>query len=301
MLLGKNGQVGWELQRALAPLCTVVALGREDLDLADTDRIRVVVRDHKPGLIVNAAAYTDVDRAESEPDLAKQVNGVAPGILAEEAARLGAGLIHFSTDYVFDGAKDEPYTEEDAPNPLNVYGETKFAGERAIEGVGGQYLILRTSWVYSLRRKSFVTRVLKWAHSESVIRVVDDQVSSPTWCRALAEMVSQFLPEAKEDFRAFFREKSGLYHLAASGRASRHQWAQAILSADPQRDEQTLTTLQPVKTKEFPSRAKRPSFSVLDSGKFLIRFSLRSRSWRSQLSIAMSEGSGDSPTEEWAV
>lgn len=290
LLLGKNGQVGWELQRALAPLGTVVALGREDLDLADTDRIRVVVRDHKPGLIVNAAAYTDVDRAESEPDLAKQVNGVAPGILAEEAVRLGASLVHFSTDYVFDGAKGKPYTEEDPPNPLNVYGESKLAGERAVERIGGQYMILRTSWVYGLRRECFVTKVLQWAHSQSELRVVDDQVSSPTWCRTIAKKVFHILSHDKGDFNTFFREFSGLFHIAASGEASRYKWAVAILSADPKREVQTVKALRPAKSREFPSRAKRPPFSVLDCQLLVKRFSVELPHWRIGLGSAVGEG-----------
>lgn len=279
--------MGWELQRSLAPLGTVVALGRAELDLTALDRVRLGVREIEPDLIVNAAAYTDVDRAESEPDLAMSVNGVAPGILAEETAKLGAGLIHFSTDYVFDGAKDEPYTEVDTPNPLNVYGESKLAGERAVESVGGQYLILRTSWVYSLRRECFVTKVLQWAHSQSELRVVDDQVSSPTWCRTIAEKVFHILSYAREDFTTFFREYSCLFHIAASGEASRYQWAEAILSADPRREVQTVKALRPAKSREFPSRAKRPPFSVLDSQLLVKRFSVELPHWRIVLASAL--------------
>jgi dTDP-4-dehydrorhamnose reductase len=187
LLTGKNGQVGWELQRTLATLGEVVTLDRQDLDLADPDSIRRVVREHKPNLIVNAAAYTAVDKAEEESDLAMVINGTAPGILAEEAKRLSAAIIHYSTDYVFDGSKNTPYTEEDAPNPLNVYGRTKLAGERAIQAVGAPYLILRTSWVYGMRGKNFLLTILRLARERNEIKVVNDQIGAPTWSRIIAQ------------------------------------------------------------------------------------------------------------------
>ena len=180
LLTGRNGQVGWELERALAPLGEVVATDRSTLDLADPDAIRRVVREVKPEIIVNAAAYTAVDKAESEPELAMRINGFAPGVLAEEAKRLGALLVHYSTDYVFDGEKATPYVEEDEPNPINVYGRTKLAGERAIQASGCRHLILRTSWVYGARGKNFLLAILRKARDAQELRVVADQVGAPT-------------------------------------------------------------------------------------------------------------------------
>ncbi|MDY6873992.1 MAG: dTDP-4-dehydrorhamnose reductase, partial [Chloroflexota bacterium] len=197
LLLGNTGQVGWELHRSLLTLGELVALDYPEIDMADPDNIRKTVRAVKPGLIINATAYTDVDKAESEPELAMAINGTGPGILAEEAKRLDAALIHYSTDYVFDGAKGAPYTEEDEPNPINVYGETKLAGERTVQAVDGAYLIFRTSWVYSLRRPCFVTKVLKWAREQETLRIVDDQISSPTWARTLAEATAQVIAKGR--------------------------------------------------------------------------------------------------------
>ena len=290
LLLGKNGQIGWELQRTLAPLGEVVALGRPELDLTEFDRLREAVREVRPEIIVNAAAYTDVDRAESEPELAMAVNGRAPGVLAEEAARLGAVLVHFSTDYVFDGAKGKPYSEQDAPNPLNVYGETKLAGERAVEAAGAAHLILRTSWVYSLRRECFVTRVLRWAREQSIIEIAADQVSTPTWCRTIGETAAAILTLATRDLREFGEHNSGLYHLAASGQASRYEWAQAILSEFPGDQSRGAVQLVPSKSHEFSSPARRPPYSALDCTRLCERFSVQLPHWRIGLSLASSDG-----------
>ena len=288
--MGKNGQIGWELQLTLAPLGEVVALGRPDLDLTEFDRLREVVREVGPEIIVNAAAYTDVDRAESEPVLAMAVNAHAPGVLAEEAARLGAVLVHFSTDYVFDGAKGKPYSEQDTPNPLNVYGESKLAGERAVEASGAVYLILRTSWVYSLRRECFVTKVLRWAHEQSVLKIADDQVSTPTWCRVVAKASAQILSYTGQTIRVFAERNSGLYHLAASGEASRYQWAEATLSEASDHGWQTATELLPSKSSQFRSAARRPPFSALNCGESRARFSVEIPDWRIGLGNAFQEG-----------
>ena len=210
LLLGSTGQVGWELNRTLLTLGELAALDYPQIDMADPQSIRAVVADHNPELIVNATAFTDVDKAESERELAMAINGAGPGILAQEAKKRGAALIHFSTDYVFDGAKGSPYTEEDEPNPINYYGETKLAGERAIREVGGIYLIFRTSWVYSLRRPCFVTKVLEWAKTKEVLRIVDDQVSTPTWARTLAEATAQVVAQGRGDPLGWLEEKRGL-------------------------------------------------------------------------------------------
>src|SRR5689334_4185705 len=193
LLLGKNGQLGQEFQRTLAPLGRVTALGATELNLEDFAAVRKTIQELRPELIVNASAYTAVDRAESEDEKAYAINGTIPGILAEQALALKAALIHYSTDYVFDGNKGTTYIEEDTPQPLNIYGKSKLAGEQAIQKIGGAYLIFRTSWVYSLGGDSFVTKVLEWSRRQETMRVVNDQVSNPTWARVLAEISTQVL------------------------------------------------------------------------------------------------------------
>jgi dTDP-4-dehydrorhamnose reductase len=211
-------------------------------------------------------------------------------VLAEEAKRLGAALIHYSTDYVFDGTKGEPYTEEDEPNPINVYGKTKLAGEQAIETIGGAYLIFRTSWVYSLRRPCFVTKVLQWARENETLRIVDDQISSPTWARTLAEATEQVIAQGRGEPVEYIREKSGLYHLAGGGSCSRYEWAKAILELDPHKEEQVVSELMPAKSEEFQTPAERSLESVLDCGKFEWVFGLRPPEWRNNVIMAMNIG-----------
>ena len=293
LLTGKNGQLGWELQRALAPLGALHAFDSSGLDLRDLPRLREVVRDLKPSVIVNAAAYTAVDLAESDIETAQTVNGAAPGVLAEEAARLGAALVHFSTDYVFDGLKGSPYTETDSANPLGAYGESKLAGEHAIQEAGGSYWIFRTSWVYSLRRDSlvtkpsFVTKVLEWAREHETLRVVADQTAGPTWCRTLAEVVARLLREAGEDPSTWIGERGGLYHLAAGGYASRYEWAKAILKYDPRPEEQVVRQVLPAASSEFPTPAQRPAFSALDCGLFDSTFGIPRPGWEESLRSAL--------------
>lgn len=289
LLIGNHGQVGWELERTLAPLGEVRAVDFPEIDLADADGLRRLVRETRPDFIVNAAAYTAVDRAESEPELALAVNGIAPGILAEEAKAINACLVHYSTDYVFDGEKTEPYVETDLPNPINAYGKTKLAGEEAIVAVDGTYLILRTSWVYSLRGDSFVARVLRWAREREVLRVVDDQVGSPTWARLLAEITAQILAKASPSVLEWGHPLRGLYHVAGVGAVSRFAWAQAILQLDPWREEELISKLQPAKSSDFPVQAERPQYSALDSGLFQKLFGLRLAPWYRTLRLAMDD------------
>jgi dTDP-4-dehydrorhamnose reductase len=289
LLLGNTGQLGWELQRTLAPLGQVAALDYPEVNLADAAGLRQIVRRLHPQVIVNATAYTAVDRAESETELAMAVNSRGPGILAEEAAALGAALLHFSTDYVFDGAKGSAYIETDIPNPLNVYGRSKWGGEQAVQQVGGAYLILRTSWVYSLRRDSFVTKVLKWARQQRTLRLVTDQVSNPTWARMLAEVTAQMLAMGGRDVVPWLTERRGLYHLAGDGYASRMEWAQAILRCDPHRDEQVIGDILPGQTDDFPSPACRPLFSALNCDHFFEVFGLRLPPWEIALRLAMTQ------------
>jgi dTDP-4-dehydrorhamnose reductase len=287
LLLGNTGQLGWELERSLAPLGTVTALDYPEINLADAASLRQRVRQVAPQVIVNATAYTAVDRAEKETDLATAINAIGPGILAEEAAQLGAGLIHYSTDYVFDGTQDAPYIETDTPHPLNVYGHSKRAGEQAIEQVGGACLILRTAWVYSLRRDSFVTKVLQWARQQTSLKLVTDQISNPTWARMLAEITALLLAQGGPDLIPWLSEHRGLYHLAGDSFCSRFEWAQAILELDPRRGEQTIQEIIPALTSDFPAPAQRPLFSALDCRKFSEVFALRMPPWQASLKLAM--------------
>jgi len=292
LLLGKWGQLGWELQRALAPLGEVTAVDYPEIDLANERQVREVVRTNHPQAIVNATAYTAVDKAESEPKTAMAINGCAPGFLAEEASRLGAILIHYSTDYVFDGRKGSEYLESDSPNPLGVYGQSKLEGERLIQAAGGVFLILRTSWVYSLRRDSFVTKVLQWSRQQSELRVVSDQVSNPTWARMLAEATALLLVKGGDGWRDWLGERGGLYHLAGSGYASRLEWAQAILKYDPRRDEQMTRDIQPALTADFPTPAQRPLFSALNCDLFAQTFGMHLPPWEGALRLAMESDFG---------
>ena len=272
--IGTKGQLGWELLRTCAPLGEVVALDYPDVDLSNSTGLRELVRNVKPDIIINAAAYTNVDKAESEPELARAINATGPGVLAEEAKKIHAVLVHYSTDYVFDGTKGSPYVETDQPNPLNVYGQTKLEGEQAIAASGCVNLVLRTSWVYSMRQGGFVTKVLQWAREQEVMRVVDDQISSPTSARMLAEITALILAQGRNDVYGYLSEKGGLYHCAGSGSCSRYEWAKAILELDPHKEEQVVKHLLRAKSNEFPALATRPVVSVLNSQKFEQTFGL---------------------------
>lgn len=287
LLLGKYGQLGWELHRTLLPLGEVFALDYPEIDLTQPESIRSNIRDIHPDVLINATAYTAVDKAESEPEIAMAVNGTAPGVLAEEAARLGAVLIHYSTDYVFDGNKGSPYLEEDEPNPINVYGQSKLGGERAIMGMGGAFLILRTSWVYSLRRDSFVTKVMEWARHQTKLRIVEDQVSNPTWSRMLAEISAQLLAQGGREIKEWISDRQGVYHLAGSGIANRLEWAQEIIKLDPRADEQVYREIEPALTSEFPTAAQRPLYSALECSRFTGTFGLQLPNWERALQLAM--------------
>ncbi len=287
LLLGKDGQVGWELQRTLAPLGMVTACGRTDCDLAEADQVRQVVGRVKPDVIVNAAAYNAVDLAEDDQQTAQAVNATTPGILAEEALRRPAMLIHYSTDFVFDGQKGKPYIESDPTNPINAYGRSKRDGEQAVQQVGGGALVLRTSWVYSRRGSNFVTKVLDWARRLSQLRIVDDQVGSPTWARMLAEITSQLVAKAGAAPAGWARERAGLYHLGGRGGTSRYDWAQAILRYDPQPGQHLAQHILPASSAEFPTPARRPAYSVLNCDRFAATFGLQLPEWEAALRMAL--------------
>ena len=285
LVTGKSGQVGYELMRSLQPLGEVIGVDRGEMDLSDLDQVRDVIRRIQPGLIINPAAYTAVDKAESEPDLAMRINGLAPGVMAEEAAKLGAALVHYSTDYVFDGTKPEPYTEADQPCPLNVYGRTKLAGEQAIAASGASYLIFRTSWVYGMRGKNFLLTMTRLAAEREVLRVVADQHGAPTWCRTLADTTASILSQARGagDRAAWWRENSGLYHLTAQGQTTWHGFADALLEQAAKKP-----VLVPISSEEYPVPAARPANSRLSCAALMERFG-HLPNWRDALRLCQEE------------
>lgn len=287
LLTGKNGQVGWELQRTLATLGEVIALDFPQVDFSKPEQIIKVVREVKPQLIVNAAAYTAVDKAEDEPELAAAINGIAPGILAEEARRLNASIVHYSTDYVFDGTKVSPYTEDDEPNPLNVYGRTKLEGERAIQAAGAPYIIIRTSWVYGIRGKNFLLTILKLARERQELNIVDDQVGAPTWSRMIAGATSQIL--AQTHLRLTGHE--GVYNLCAGGQTSWYGFAKAILeyyqAINPAADLLPIENIKAVKSREYPAKATRPANSRMDCTRTHSHFNIILPDWLAGLKMVL--------------
>jgi len=287
LLLGKTGQLGWELNRTLAPTGDLLSLDYPQVDFTNISALQKKVIEWRPQIIINAAAYTDVDKAESEVELAHTINANAPGALAETAQKLGAAFVHYSTDYVFDGTKMEAYVETDITNPLGIYGKSKLAGEQAVEQVGGAYLILRTSWLYSLRCESFVTKVLRWSRQNQKLRIVTDQVGNPTWSRMLAEISAQMLAKAGEDVSTWIKDRQGIYHLAGDGHTSRLAWAKAILRYDPNREEQITKEIQAAQTSDFPTSAQRPLYSALNCERFSEVFKLRLPDWEAVLQMAL--------------
>jgi dTDP-4-dehydrorhamnose reductase len=278
LIIGRIGQVGWELRRTLASLGRLVSVDYPEIDLTDGASIRQWVRDTAPAVIVNAAAYTAVDKAESEPERCQQINGVAPGILAEEGKKLGSLLVHYSTDYVFDGTKREAYVEDDAPNPLGVYGRSKLAGDQAVQQVDDNYLIFRLCWVYGARGQNFMLTIMRLAREREKLRVVGDQVGCPTWSRAIAETTSLALQRVLS--AAEPAAYKGLYHLAASGQTSWHGFAEAIVGGMP---EKKCRQVEAITTPEYPTPARRPPFSVLCCEKLQRTFSLRLPRWEESL------------------
>ena len=284
LLTGADGQVGYELARTLAAHGEVIALDRAALDLADADAIVAGVRQARPRLIVNAAAYTAVDRAESERDAAFAVNARAPGILAEEAKRLDAILIHYSTDYVFDGRQTTPY-DEDAPTaPLNVYGASKLEGERAIAQAGARAVVFRTSWVYGARGRNFLLTMLRLAKERDELRVVADQHGTPNWCRTLADATTATVARGLP----WLAEHAGLYHLASSGSTTWHGFARAIIG-DAQRPR-----VAGIATSDYPTPARRPAYGVLSTRKFESTFGFTMPDWRDALAACRSAMAADS-------
>ncbi len=280
LVTGKTGQVGYELERSLQGLGEIIAVDRSQMDLSNLDQVRDVIRTVKPNLIINPAAYTAVDKAESEPELAMLINGIAPGVMAEEAKKIGAAMIHYSTDYVFDGTKHSPYLEDDLTCPINVYGRTKLAGEQALSDVGIPHLILRTSWVYGARGKNFLLTVLRLAQECDELRIVGDQYGAPTWCRTIADTTANIIKQSKDD-SDWWKEKCGVYHLTAQGQTTWAEFSKTIIENSKLVKKPTVIEIT---TQEYPLPAKRPEYSVLSCQKLINTF-CELPSWESALDL----------------
>jgi len=291
LVTGANGQVGWELDRSLAALGSVVALDRRECDLSRPERLPKLIRGLKPDVIVNAAAYTAVDQAEREEQLATIVNGTAVAVMAQEARRTGALLVHYSTDYVFDGLKDAAYTEEDTPHPINAYGRSKLAGEIAIQEVAGSHVILRTSWVYSARGRNFLRTILRLLRERDELRIVADQIGAPTPAAQIARATTAVVNTAVRE-RADGRFASGLFHLTASGVTSWHGFAAAILDGATRRAllaPGRAPRLVPIASEDYPTPAARPKNSRLAGDRLNLRFGIALPSWEEGLSLCLED------------
>jgi len=290
LLFGKNGQLGWELNRSLQPLGEIVALDVEDADFSKPESLRQVVQEISPNFIVNAVAYTAVDKAEEDEELAMNINGVAPGVLAEEASKLSALLIHYSTDYIFDGTKTTPYKETDKPNPINAYGRTKLAGELAVQSSGCDYLILRTSWVYASRAHNFMLTMLKLAQEREELSIVADQIGAPTSARLIADTTILCVQQAiKERFKDTF--VSNLYHLTASGHTSWHGFTKEVVKVANKKLNLKfkIKNIKAIPTTDYPSPAQRPMNSRLDSKKLCDTFGVEMLAWDKSLVLCLEE------------
>lgn len=290
LLFGKDGQVGWELQRALAPLGELIACGRQEVDLEDMDPLRQLVRRTQPDVIVNAAAYTAVDKAESEPQKASYINAATVGLFAEEASRLNAWLVHYSTDYVFDGKKEASYEEDDPACPLSIYGKTKLEGEELIRGRHPKHLIFRTSWVYAARGRNFAKTMLRLAKERDEMKVIADQHGAPTSAELIADVTALALYRIghETDFAAL----AGTYHLTASGDTTWHGYAQYVLEL-AQAKGTTLKAgpeaVKPIATEDYPLPAARPKNSRLNTDKLTSTFNLQLPDWRYHVQRLMEE------------
>jgi dTDP-4-dehydrorhamnose reductase len=286
LITGKNGQLGYELAEMFQHVGEVVALDRAELDLSKPETIAAKVAEIKPALILNAGAYTAVDLAEKEPDAAIAINAIAPGVLAEEANRLGIPIVHYSTDYVFDGAATIPYVETDRTGPLGVYGKSKLAGEIAVSTTAKRHVIMRVSWLYGNRRQNFMLTMLRLMRERESLAVVNDQIGAPTWVRLVARMTKQAL--RFEGARAAFNVDEGMYHVAPRGATSWHGFASAIL-AGTHDAERKVRTINAITTAQYPTPAKRPAYSVLDCTKIEQALDMQMPTWESELRDCIAE------------
>jgi dTDP-4-dehydrorhamnose reductase len=286
LIFGRAGQVAWELRRKLACLGEVVSLGSREADLARPEAIRQAIRAHAPTVIVNAAAYTAVDKAESEPELAYAINATAPEVMADEAKRLNALLVHYSTDYVYNGAKLGAWVETDAPGPLNAYGRSKLAGDEAIEIAGGDFLILRTSWVYGARGKNFLLTMRRLGREKPELKIVDDQTGSPTSSEAIAQATAAILAQVLAPAGQGLAGRSGVYHLTSAGQTTWFGFAKAILSS-PGATSPTGPKLIPIPSSEYPMPATRPANSVLSCERLATVFGVHMPRWEESLALVL--------------
>ncbi len=287
LILGAGGQVGTELQRSFVGAGEVIACDRKVADFSTPEELRPMIARLQPAIILNAAAYTAVDRAESEPELAMTINAQAPRVLAEEAAKLDALLVHYSTDYVFDGSKKSPWVESDAPNPLNVYGHTKLAGEDAIREVGGKYLIFRTSWVYGPHGNNFLRTMLRLGRERDQLKIVDDQFGAPTSSMAIADATRATVDKAATTEPAF-----GMYHMTCGGETTWRRFAQEIFSRHHQQSGEKVPQVIPISSSEYPTPATRPANSVLSNEKLGSTFGVSLPDWQSALTAVMTSLAG---------
>jgi len=291
LVFGRVGQVGWELRHKLACIGRVVSVDYPEIDFSKPDTIRAAVRAAEPNVIINAAAYTAVDKAETTPDPAWAINATGPGVIAEEAKRLGALMVHYSTDYVYNGAKPSPWVETDAPGPLNVYGQTKLAGDEAIAAVGGDYVILRTSWVYGARGANFLLTMLRLAKERPELRIVDDQTGSPTTSECIAQATAQIVAQVLAPAGGL-NGRSGVYHLTSSGATTWFGFANTFLSKQP-----AGPKLTPIPTSEYPVPARRPVNSVLSCQRIADTFGVRMPPWEDALDLVLETLSEASTTK----
>jgi dTDP-4-dehydrorhamnose reductase len=298
VIVGRNGQLAWEAKQRFQGLGQIICVGRPEFDLLDLNGVREEIRRIKPSVILNAAAYTAVDQAESEPEAAMKINSEAPAVLAEEAKRLGALFITYSTDYVFDGKSAAPYSESDSTAPLNVYGASKLSGERAVKAVGGNHLIFRTSWVYGVRGKNFLKTILKLAEERPELRIVDDQVGAPTWSRDLADATRNVLEHlvaqsssARTSIGEVLDDRRGIYHMTAGGRVSWYGFAAAIVEEMERRglSQGRLAKVMPIPSRQYPTPAARPHNSRLCNDKLKNAFGVTLPQWRESLAVVMDE------------
>ena len=294
LLIGANGQIGYELARQLPPLGEVIALDRTHMDLTDPDQVRAVIRYHQPQLLINAAAYTAVDQAESEPELTMRINAEAPAVMAQEAQALGAGMIHYSTDYVFDGSKDGSYEEDDATNPLNVYGRSKLAGELAVAAACEAHWIFRTSWVYGVHGNNFLKTMMRLMQEREQLAIVADQIGAPTWARTIGEVTRHLLTNGNGDTTILdgLRATSGLYHLTAGGATSWHEYACFIatqLQAHRMAIKATADKIAAIPSAAYPTPAARPLNSRLSLEKLQRTFAITMPAWQSDVTACLDE------------
>lgn len=304
LLTGKKGQIGHELSRLLPQLGDVVAPDRQELDLTKPEEIRRAIREARPLIIVNAAAYTAVDQAEKEEALARTINADAPGLMAEEAKKIGAVLVHYSTDYIFDGSKTSPYLEGDPPNPINAYGRTKLAGEQAIVAAGAAHLIFRTAWVYGTRGRNFLLTILRLASEREELRIVRDQIGAPTWSREIAVVTTRIVEKisGQGSPMSSLSNLGGIYHLTAAGQTNWCEFAGAILhqarkvpvsapwfAAATGGRSLIVRRIIPITTDEYPTPAHRPAYSVLSNSRCQRTLGFALPDWKAQLQSVMAE------------